>query len=451
MIRIGNAQAFWGDRNEAASELLLRQPNLNYLTLDYLSEVSMSIMAIQRTKDPHAGYAKDFIEVISSLTPFWHKGSKVKLVTNAGGLDPKNCAKACADVLQKASCHGLRIAVVTGDDVIDTLNKNPENPLYHNLENGTPIATVLNRLTTANAYVGAKPLTEALLNGADIVIAGRIADPSLTVAPCIAEFGWQWDDYDKLAQATLAGHLIECGTQVTGGISTNWPSMTDIAHIGYPIVEVHQNGDFIITKPANTGGKVSIETVKEQILYEIGDPNAYLSPDVTMSLLSVSLKNAGNDRILTTGAKGKAPPTTYKVSATYQDGYKSEGSLVIFGPEAKAKAKLCGDIILQKMAQAGFAPERSLIEAIGAGSVVPGIQTNTGSETIECVLRICIADSKQEVLDYFSKQMAPLVTCGPQGTTGYTTGRPRIRPIFGFWPCLIDCTMVTPHIEYIDI
>jgi hypothetical protein len=449
VLKIANSQAFWGDQPDASSKLLSQQPDLDFLTLDYLSEVSLSIMASQRAKDPSAGYAKDFLEVVKSLIPFWEQGSQVKIVTNAGGLDPKKCAEACLSVLKDCKNRSLSVAVVYGDDVLELIKANPDNLSFHHLETGDSIVSVIDRLTTANAYLGAKPITEALLLNADIVVTGRIADPSLTVGPCVYHFGWGWEDYDKIAQATVAGHLIECGTQVTGGIATDWLSIADPANLGFPFVEVDETGKFIITKPEKTSGSVNLAHVKEQLLYEIGDPSAYLSPDVTVSFLSLALEQVEANRVLVSGAKGRVPSPSYKVSATYRDGYRAEGTLAIFGRQCREKARRSGEIILERMQQAGYVPKRSLIECIGAGDVVPGIQgfQNEAKEGLECLLRISVADSRIEVLEYFSKQIAPLVTCGPQGTTGYISGRPHIRSVFGYWPCLIERAQITPKME----
>lgn len=453
MIKIGNAQAFWGDSLKAAANLVEQQPDLDYLTLDYLSEVSLSIMAAQKAKDPDAGYARDFIEVLSSLIPFWNQGSRVKIITNAGGLDPKLCAEACRDLLKKSD-YLLNIAVVSGDNVLDRIMVDPCNSLFNHLESKEPISTVLSRLVTANAYLGAKPIAEALMKGADIVITGRVADPSLTVAPCIASYNWSFDDYNRLAQATVAGHLIECGTQVTGGISTNWLDIPDRRNIGFPVVEMSPDGSFVITKAENSGGCVNIQTVKEQLLYEIGDPDWYISPDAIVSFLSIVLENVGKNRIRVTGAKGSPPPDTYKVSAAFQDGFKAESLLVITGQDVRAKAKAAAEIIFHNMSKDGYNVERSCVECLGCGDVVPGVFSNESNKTyplLECVLRVCVADHSREVIERFTKEIAPLVTCGPPGTTGYTTGRPQIRSIFGYWPCLIQVSDVKPAIDMIMV
>lgn len=413
MIRIGNAQAFWGDAPDAPKDLLMQQPDLDYLTLDYLSEVSMSILAIQKKKDPSAGYARDCVSAIASLPE-----SPVKIITNGGGLNPKGCA----DALIKAGVK-RRIAIVYGDDVLQQF---PEK-----------------QWLTANAYFGAEGIVEALKKGAEIVICGRIADPSLTVAPCIYHFNWDPSDYDKIAQATVAGHLIECGTQVTGGISGQWLSIDRPEKIGFPIAEIHSDSSFVITKPLQTEGCVNEYTVKEQLLYEIGDPSCYISPDVTVSFLSLQLEDDGDHRVKVTGAKGKAPLSTYKVSATFFDGYKAEGLLSLFGNAIKEKAKKAGEALVRKVA-----PESSLVEVLGCGDLVPGA-AGVFSET-ECVLRIAVADANKEVVESFSKHLASLVTSGPPGTTGYTSGRPKVREIFGFESASVEKSNTPVLVEVVS-
>jgi len=431
-VRIGNAQGFWGDVIDAPARLVSQQPDLDYLTLDYLAELSLSIMAVQRQHDPQAGYARDFVSVCQSLAPIWQAGSKLRVVCNAGGLNPLGCAQACVEALRKTNVK-LTIGVVTGDDVLSLMSAN------------TP------PLITANAYLGAEPIVQALAAGAQIVITGRVADPSLTVAPCIHHFGWSPTDYDRIAGATIAGHLIECGTQVTGGISTDWLNVPDPANMGFPIVEVQDDGSCIVTKPANTGGIVNEQTVKEQLLYEICDPASYLSPDATVSFLNLHVQQEGPNRVRVTGAIGKPPPSQYKVSASYNDGFTAQGMLTIFGQNAVTKAKRCGQIVLQRVRDAGYELERTNIECLGTGACVPGVLPPTNPEPIETVLHISVADHRREAVERFAKEMAPLVTSGPQGVTGYATGRPKVHPVFGYSPCLIERTAVKPQVNFIDV
>ncbi len=449
-LRIGNGQGFWGDSASAPLTLASQEPYLDYLTLDYLAEASMSIMAIQKEKDPNVGYARDFIQMVKAMIPLWQKGSPLKIVTNAGGLNPIKCAEECRNVLQGELKRPFRIGVVVGDDIFPLCRENPENPLFDNLEMADSMIHVHDRLVTANAYLGADGIADALKQGADIVITGRVADPSLTVGPCIAHFGWALTDYEKLAGATIAGHLIECGTQVTGGISTHWLKIPMGDSIGFPIAEVSADGSCIVTKPEKTGGEVSTQTVKEQLLYEIGDPDRYLSPDVTVSFLSLEVEEIGRNRVRITGAKGKPPPLTYKVSSTYRDGYRVEAMLTIFGQEAPLKARRAAEMLLNRCRAAGYPPQRSSIECLGDGAVVPGVITSKESVK-ECVLRMGLADRKQETLEFFAKEVYSLVTSGPQGTTGYMTGRPHIREVFAYWPCLVERNLVQPTIQILEV
>jgi hypothetical protein len=452
-IIIGNAQGFWGDSVDAPARLVSQQPDLDYLTLDYLAEVSMSILASQRERDPSAGYARDFVEVVRSLIPFWQKGSKVRVISNAGGLNPHGCAKACAEVLRKAGIYSKKIGVVTGDDVLPILKSAKTNgatrsKLFANLETGEPVSKILGSLVTATAYLGAQPVAEALGAGADIVITGRVADPSLTVGPGVAEFGWDWNDYDRIAGATIAGHLIECGAQVTGGISTDWLEIPDPSNIGFPIVEVSSDGSCLVTKPKGTGGVINERTVKEQLLYEIGDPDNYLSPDVTVSFLSLQVREEKKNRVRVSGAQGRPPTSSYKVSASYRDGFWAQGLLTIFGRNAVAKARRSGRVILERVREAGYDLQRSSVECVGADACMPGLLDKAiEAELLETVLRVSVADPRREAVGRFTKEISPLICGGPQGVTGYAAGRPRVHEVFGYWPCLIDKNEVKPHLE----
>jgi hypothetical protein len=458
-VRIGNAQAFWGDRSDAAAEMLSRELDLDYLTLDYLAEVSMSILAAQRERDPAAGYARDFVDVVRSLAPYWNAGGRCRLIANAGGLNPWECAAACAAVLQENVSRHMKIGVVSGDDVIHAL-KNAErwaqelgthNDRYRNLDSGAPLSDVVDRLVTANAYLGATGITHSLADEVEIVVTGRVADPSLVVGACLHHFGWKNDDWDKLAGATVAGHLIECGTQVTGGISTDWLELPNPAHIGFPIVEVSEDGSCVVTKPAGTGGEVTEATVKEQLLYEIGDPAAYLSPDVTVSFLSLKVEDLGGDRVRVSGAQGQPVPQTLKVSATYRDGYWAAGTLTIIGRDARAKAQRCGEIVLGRIREAGYELRESIVECVGgresSGSADPLAFETPHPAPDRTLLRIAVAADESAPVERFTKELMPLITCGPPGTTGYSEGRPRVHPLFRYWPCLIDRNMVRPSVE----
>ncbi|HVJ82071.1 MAG TPA: acyclic terpene utilization AtuA family protein [Planctomycetia bacterium] len=447
-IRIGNAQAFWGDRGDAAAELLAQVPDLDYLTLDYLAEVSLSILAGQRAKDPAAGYPRDFLEVVRSLAPYWAGGGKCKLVANAGGLDPAACARAVAETLAKAGCPSLKIAAVAGDDVLPLLAA-AAGDAFTNLDTGAKLDSVRERLVTANAYIGASPVAEALNAGAQIVVTGRVADPSMVVGVCLHHFGWNEDDWNRLAGATVAGHLIECGTQATGGIATDWLELPDPAHLSFPIVEVDSDGGCIVAKAPGTGGEVSRRTVCEQLVYEIGDPGRYLSPDVEVSFLGLTVEELGADRVRVTGAIGRPRPHTLKVSATYRDGFRAAGTLVIVGRNAAAKARRCGEIVLGRLLEAGVVLRDAVVETLGAGMCVPTANPNLDPESaLETVLRIAVEAEAKAPCERFAKELMPLITAGPQGTTGYAEGRPKVHEITRYWPCLVDRSRVTPTVEH---
>ena len=441
MLSVANACAFWGDQPDAAARTLAARPDLDVLTLDYLAEVSLSIMAILRDKNPEGGYARDFVEVVRSLIPFYRRGGKTRIVTNAGGLDPERCARAVQAELARAQLTRVRIAVVTGDDVLVPLTR--ESTGFPNLETGAPLAPFADRLVSANAYLGAAAIANALRAGADIVITGRVADPSLTVGPCLAHYGWSETDYDRLAGATVAGHVIECGTQACGGFSTDWLDLPNPSDIGFPIAEIDADGSCVITKPAGTGGAVTVETIKEQLLYEIGDPGNYLSPDATVSFLTLDVRPAGEDRVAVSGATGRPPPATYKVSASYRDGFKAHGQLTVFGHDAVRKARHAGEALLRRLAAHGCDFRETLIECLGTGASARGIVSRmSDTHLVETVLRVSVAAGARGPVERFAREVASLVTAGPQGTTGYATGRPKVLPILAYWPCLIDRGLV---------
>lgn len=433
-ITIGNAQGFWGDSPDAPARLLRQQPDLDYLTLDYLAEVSLSILALQKSRDSEAGYARDFLGVLEQIMPLWQAGNRTRIVCNAGGLNPLGCAAACATLLRDVGVK-KRIGVVSGDDVLPALLGEQNCATFRHLETGESLGSVLDHLVTANAYIGAASVAEALAKGAEIVVTGRVADPSLAVGIAMHEFGWRADDYDRLAAATVAGHILECGTQACGGISTHWLELPDPANIGFPIIELSEDGEIVVTKAEGTGGEVSEWTVKEQLLYEIGDPHNYLSPDCRVDFTSLRVEEIGRDRVRVSGARGGAPTDTYKVSATFREGYWAQGTLTVFGRDAVAKARRCGEIIFDRLRQAGYEYPRKNIECLGANACAPGVLSEP--RLLETVLRVSAAHADKAAIERFAKEIAPLVTSGPQGTTGYAGGRPKPTPVFGYWPCLI--------------
>ncbi len=448
-IRIGNGCGFWGD-NIDAPKRLVTSGKLDYLTLEYLAELTMSILALLRQRDANAGYATDFIDVLAGLAPQLQAQPGLKIVSNAGGMNPRGCGAKALETLQALGVTDRKIGVVSGDDLLPQLDAliAAGHTLQH-LDTGEALSTIRSRVVSANAYLGAAPIAEALAKGASVVVTGRVADASLTVGPCLHEFGWSPDDSDLLAAATVAGHLIECGAQMTGGLWMNADETTTLADVGYPIAQIAADGSMVVTKPASTGGVVNIETVSEQLLYEVGDPARYYTPDVVADFTSLSLKQVQPDQVAVVNCRGAKATETYKVSIAYRDGYSASGMLTFLGPRAAMKARRSGEILLERLQQAGISFEHSHIEVLGAGSVVPGVITPT-AEPVEAVLRVAVRDLNKAALNRFAKEFAPLVTSGFAGTTGYTTGRPQVREVFAYWPALIAKSAVSPKVEVLS-
>jgi hypothetical protein len=445
-ILIANGQGFWGD-SILGPVRLVREGPLHYLTLDYLAEVTMSIMQKLKSRNPEAGYATDFIEMLSRILPTCREKG-IKIIASAGGVNSAACMRATGEMIKKLGLSGIKVATVTGDDILSRLAElQQQGESLKNLDDGRPLSAVAGKITSANAYLGAFPVAEALDRGADIVICGRVTDPSLVLGPMIHEFGWKPDDFDKLAAGTVAGHIVECGAQCTGANYTNWRKIEDFARIGYPIVEAHPSGEFFITKHDGTGGKVSVDTVASQLVYEMGDPRNYLTPDVIADFTSIQLEAAGADRVRVRGVKGGAPTKFLKVSVSYENGYKAAGQLTISGPQALAKARLCADIIWRRLALDGvtFAEENKCVEFLGAGvcheGIVPAI------DPPEVVLRVGVKDKDKTKVNRFGMEIVPLVTSGPPGVTGFAGGRPKATEIISYWPALVGKEKIRPHVE----
>jgi hypothetical protein len=444
-VRIGNGCGFWGD-NRNAPVNLARSGRLDYLTLEYLAELTMSILALQKQRDPAAGYAHDFLDVLARLAPVLHDQPNLKVVTNAGGMNPSACATKARAILIESGLADRKVAVVSGDDLLPRLDDLlAAGHALTNLDTGEALETVRDRVVSANAYLGARPVVEALRLGAHVVITGRIADASLVVGPAIFEHGWAWDDLDRLCAASAAGHLIECGAQATGGLWTNWSAVPDLATVGYPIADMAADGGFRIEKPPGTGGAINLETISEQLLYEVGDPAAYLTPDVTADFTTVQLSEKEKDVVEVNSARGKPATGTYKVSIAYRDGFASSGTLVIAGPDAERKGRFAGQVLLDRLKAAGVTFPHSLVECLGAGDCVPGVIRATAPPP-EVVLRVAVRSPDRAAVERFTREFAPLVTAGPPGVTGYTTGRPAVREVFAYWPALVDKAAVDPQV-----
>lgn len=445
-VRIGNGCGFWGDNLDAPVRLA-RDGRLDYLTLEYLAELTMSILVLLKQRDPTAGYAHDFLDVLKRLVPHLKSQPNLRIVTNAGGMNPQSCGSKAKSILTDAGLGDRRIAVVTGDDLLPRLDDLiSTGHALTNLDTGAPLSSVRDRVVSANAYLGARPIVEALKLGACVIVTGRVADASLTVGPAVFEHKWKWDDIDRLGAATVAGHIIECGAQASGGLWCNWQEEPDLADVGYPIADIAEDGQFRVEKPAGSGGAVNIETVSEQLLYEVGDPAAYLTPDVVADFTTIRLAEPARDVVEVSGAHGKPATDSYKVSIAYRDGFASSGTLVIAGPDAERKARFAGQVLLDRLRAAGVIFAHSLIECLGAGDCVPGVIRPNGSPP-EVVLRVAVRSQDRADVERFTKEFAPLVTAGPPGVTGYTTGRPAVREVFAYWPALIKKHAVDRHTE----
>jgi hypothetical protein len=426
VVRIGGASGFWGDSSVAA-EQLVAGGELDYLVFDYLAELTMAILASARSKKPELGYATDFVDVAmrSVLPELGRRG--IRVVSNAGGINPQGCADALARLADELGVP-LKIAVVQGDDVsahIEALRAAGQKDMFTG-------RLLPDRILSANAYLGALPVAQARAAGADVVITGRCVDSAVTLGPLMHEFGWSAQDYDLLAAGSLAGHIIECGCQATGGLHTDWEQVPDWANIGYPVIECHADGSFIVTKPPGTGGRVLAAAVAEQMLYEIGDPAAYILPDVVCDFTGVRIEQEGDERVRVAGARGLPPTASYKVSATYMDGYRCAGTLVIIGIDAVAKARRTGEAILartrsifRKMGLPDYTA--AYVEVIGAETQY-GPHARAGKAR-EVMMRVAVNHPMKQALEIFAREIAPAGTSWSPGTTGPALSRPPASPL----------------------
>jgi hypothetical protein len=443
MIRIANGQGFWGDWLEAPVRLIDEGP-IDYLVLDYLAEVTMSIVQKQKQADPTLGYARDFPPLIGRIASRM-KERRVRVVANAGGVNPVACAR---EVHRLAP--DLKIAVVHGDDVFHRIDDFLARGLeLNNLDTGEPLSRVRSQITSANAYIGAFPLAEALATGADVVIAGRCTDTALALGPMVHEFGWRPGQHHLLAAGTIAGHIVECGAQCTGGnCIADWQTVPDFANIGYPIIEAEPGGAFVITKHHGTGGRVSLDTVKEQLLYELGDPRNYITPDCIADFTTVQLTDDGPNRVRVTGIQGRPATPFLKVSISYLHGYKALGSMVYSWPNAIEKAKAADAIVRARLQQLGLAFEALETEYFGANAC-HGPAAPANLDPAEVMLRIGVRGQDKKAVDRFTRELIPLVLNGPPTATGYGDGRPSVREVVAYWPALIPREEIQTRIEVV--
>ena len=446
VVRVASGQGFWGDSLEAPRQQATGGP-IDYLMLDYLAEVTMSILQKQKERDPNMGYARDFVGAIESvLGPVTEQG--VRVVANAGGVNPPACAAAVRAAAAKQG-KSLRVGVVTGDDLLPRLDELlASGHALENMETGEPLSTIRDRVLSANAYIGSEPIVEALCQDAQIVITGRSTDTALTMAPIRFEYGWGAHDYDRLAAGIVAGHILECGAQCSGGNCLyDWRNIPDLANVGYPIVDAFEDGTFIVTKHANTGGRVSVHTVAEQLVYEMGDPHRYITPDVVADFTTIHLEDAGPDRVRVSGIRGTAPTDKLKVSIAYRAGFKAVGTLVYAWPDALEKSQVADRILRERLDRLGLQFDEVLTEFVGASATHGRLAGATPPDAPEVQLRVGVRGNDRASVERFTREIAPLVLNGPPSVTGFAGGRPKVEEIVAYWPALVDKTVVTPRVE----
>ena len=449
VVRVAAGQGFWGDALDAPR----RQVNgghVDYLMLDYLAEVTMSILQKQKERDPNLGYARDFVGAMASVLPAV-VARGVRVIANAGGVNPPACATAIRALAAKEGVAGrVRIGVVTGDDLLPGLDELLDaGHRLENMDTGESLVAIRDRVIAANAYIGSVPIVQALAAGANVVITGRSTDTALTMAPLRHEFGWDASDWDRLAAGIIAGHIIECGAQCSGGNCLyNWRDVPNLADVGYPIVEASADGTFVVTKHEGTGGWVSVPSVTEQLVYEMGDPRSYITPDVIADFTTIKLEQAGRDRVRVSGVRGRAATDKLKVSIAYRAGYKAVGTLVYAWPEAYDKARRADEVLRARLDRMGLRFDHILTEFVGV-SAAHGPLAGPVDDPPEVQLRVGVRSADKAAVERFSREIAPLVLNGPPSVTGFAGGRPKVEEIVAYWPALIDRDVVRTKIEVV--
>jgi acyclic terpene utilization AtuA family protein len=450
-IRIAAGQGFWGDLPDAPVRQVEGGP-IDYLMLDYLAEVTMSIMQKQKARDPNAGYARDFVPLMRRILPACVERD-IKVTANAGGVNVRGCASAVIDVARELGLGGkVRIGIVTGDDIMPRLDEMLSRGIeLRNMDTGEPLSTGRDRIQSANAYLGAWPIVEALKTGAQIVITGRATDTGLTLAPMIHEFGWPADDWNRLAAGTIAGHIIECGAQASGGnCQFEWRSIPNLADVGFPIVEASPDGTFVVTKHEGTGGWVVIPGIKEQLVYEMGDPREYITPDCVADFTTVQLEYEGRDRVRVFGIQGQPATEFLKVSISYSAGFKAVGTLVYSWPDAYDKAQAADRVLRTRLDRLGLKFDQVLTEFVGASATHGPLAGPPRSDAPEVQLRVGVRGQDRSAVERFTKEIAPLILTGPPAVTGFAGGRPKVEEIVAYWPALIPKEEITPSVEVLD-
>jgi hypothetical protein len=447
-IRIASGQGFWGDRLQAPAEQVRRGP-IDYLMLDYLAEVTMSIMQKQRSRDPSQGYARDFVPLMGDILPDC-VDRDIRVIANAGGVNTDGCAEAVLAEARKVGLGGrARVGLVSGDDIMHRLDELvSRGHELRNMDTGAPLTDVLSRIQSANAYIGARPIVNALNRGAHVVITGRSTDTALTYAPMMHAFGWPADAWDMLAAGVVAGHINECGAQASGGNSlVAWQDVQDLSDVGYPIIEAYADGTFIVTKHDGTGGLVTVPVVAEQILYEMGDPRSYITPDVVADFTTIRLRQDGENRVRVHGVRGGPATDMLKVSISYSAGYKAVGTLVYAWPDAVAKANMADRVLRERLDRMGAKFDEVRTELVGWNSTHGHLAGPPPADLPEVELRVGVRGQDRAAVEAFTREIAPLILTGPPTVTGFAGGRPRVQDIVAFWPALIDRTEIEPQLR----
>ena len=450
-VRVAGGQGFWGDLLTAPVDQV-RGGQIDYLMLDYLAEVTMSILQKQKSRDPNAGYARDFVSLMREILPDCVERN-IKVTANAGGVNVEGCANAVKDVARDLGLSGkIKIGMITGDDILPRLDEFIEKGVaIKNMETGDPLHAIRDKVQSANVYLGAQPIVEALDKGAQIVIGGRLTDTGLTLAPLMHEFGWTFEDWDKVATGTIAGHIIECGAQCSGGnCQFDWQDIPNMENVGFPIVEAFPSGEFVITKHEGTGGRVNIPSIKEQLLYEMGDPHEYITPDVIADFTTIHLKEDGEDRVRVFGIKGKPKTEFYKLSVAYAAGWKAVGTLVYSYPDAFEKAKAADKILRARLERLGLKFDVILTEFVGVNATHGHLAGEPAKDIPEVQLRFGVRGQSKEAVERFTKELAPLILTGPPSVTGFAGGRPKVEEIMAYFPALIPKSLIETKVEILE-
>jgi len=449
-LRIAAGQGFWGDWLEAPVRQVEGGP-IDVLMMDYLAEVTMSILQKQKSRDPSLGYARDVVPLLERILPkVVERG--IRVTTNAGGVNPDACAAAIVETARRLGLAGrLKVGVVTGDDLLPRLDEllGKGIPLA-DMDTGRPLSDVRARVLSANAYLGAWPVVEALAGGAHVVVTGRVTDTGLTLGPLIQRFGWKADAWDLLAAGTIAGHIIECGAQCSGGnYLAGWPAVPALEDVGYPIVEAEGDGTFAVTKHPGTGGAVTVASVTEQLVYEMGDPTTYITPDCVADFTTIRLEQAGPDRVRVTGIRGRPATDMLKVSIAYAAGFKAVGTLVYAWPDALAKAREADRVLRARLERLGLRFDEVLTEFVGFNATHGPLAGEPSPDLPEVQLRVGVRAPERGVVERFTRELAPLILNGPPSVTGFAGGRPKVEEIVAYWPALVPKREIRPVVRIV--